>query len=98
MPHFATDATLAGANFITSIQGIISRNLAPHDSAVLSVGYMHGGHYNSANVIPSSVVVRGTARSSPPETRDLLDKRLAEVPRTVQQRTVAQSNSTIPWG
>lgn len=79
MPHLATDATLAGASFITSIQGIVSRNVAPHDSAVLSVGYMHGGHYNSANVIPSSVVVRGTARSFLPETRDLLEKRLAEV-------------------
>ncbi|HDS0960238.1 TPA: amidohydrolase, partial [Pseudomonas putida] len=58
MPHLATDATLAGANFITGIQSIISRNVAPSDSAVLSVGYVHGGHYNSANVIPSSVVVR----------------------------------------
>ncbi|MBZ3666670.1 M20 aminoacylase family protein [Pseudomonas monteilii] len=79
MPHLATDATLAGANFITGIQSIISRNVAPSDSAVLSVGYVHGGHYNSANVIPSSVVVRGTARSFLPETRDLLERRMTEI-------------------
>lgn len=79
MPQVATDATLAAAGFITTMQSIVSRNVAPLDAAVLSVGYIQGGHYDSANVIPSRVVVRGTARSFLPATQDMLEKRLGQI-------------------
>lgn len=74
MPHTATDPTVAAGQFIASLSQIISRKVPSTDSAVISVGHIDAGDYNSPNIIPSRVVVRGTARSYRPEIRDLLEK------------------------
>jgi amidohydrolase len=77
--HLATDPTLAAAQFVLSLQTIVSRNVPAIESAVISVGSLRGGDPKSANIIPSEVVVRGTARSYKPEIRDLLERRLTEI-------------------
>jgi hippurate hydrolase len=78
-PHLSIDPTLAAAQFVTNLQSVVGRNVASHDRAVLSVGHIAGGSHDAPNVIPTSVVVRGTARSFRPETRDLLERRLREL-------------------
>ncbi len=78
-PERGTDPTVPMANFITAMQTIVARNVTPFEAAVLSVGHIHGGAWGSPNVIPSEVVVRGTARSYTPATRDLLERRLGEL-------------------
>lgn len=85
MPERATDPTYAAAQFITALQGIVGRNVGAQDAAVLSVGHIHAGTPGSANVIPSEVLVRGTARSYSPEIRDLLENRIAEVATGIAQ-------------
>jgi hippurate hydrolase len=70
---------------VLAIQGIIGRNVAPLDTAVLSVGHLAGGSYGSPNVIPSEVMVRGTARSYRPAVRDLLERRMGEVARATAE-------------
>ncbi len=40
---------------------------------------MSGGDFNAPNIIPSEVVVRGTARTYKPHIRDLVEKRLTEL-------------------
>jgi len=77
--HLATDPTVVLGQFIPALQSIIGRNVPAIDPAVLSIGYLQAGAPGSPNVIPSEVVVRGTARSFSPEVRDLLERRLAEV-------------------
>jgi hippurate hydrolase len=77
--HLATDPTVVLGQFIPALQSIIGRNVRAIDPAVLSIGYLQAGTPGSPNVIPSEVVVRGTARSFAPEVRDLLERRLAEV-------------------
>lgn len=78
-PHLSIDPTLAMAQFVNNLQTIIGRNVWAMDQAVVSVGHVSGGHYDSPNVIPASVVVRGTARSFSAPTRDLIERRLREL-------------------
>jgi hippurate hydrolase len=77
--HLATDPTVVLGQFIPALQSIVGRNVRAVDPAVLSIGYIHAGSVGSPNVIPSEVVVKGTARCFSPEVRDLLERRLTEV-------------------
>ena len=73
-PHLAVDSVLVGAQIINNIQSVVSRNVDPLKSAVVSICMFQAG--NTDNVIPQTVELRGTARSLAPEVRDLLEKRL----------------------
>ena len=77
--HLATDATLPLAHFILAIQTIVSRSVAAIETAVVSVGAIAGGDAGSPNIIPSQVMVSGTARSYNPKTRDVMERRLTEL-------------------
>ena len=85
MPDRGTDPTFVAAQFIVAVQGIIGRNVPPSQAAVLSVGHIAAGSAGSPNVIPSEVLVSGTARSFSPAVRALLERRLAEVAAGIAQ-------------
>ena len=76
-PHLGIDTVLVGAQIVNNIQSIVSRNVDPLKSAVVSICMFQAG--NTDNVIPQTAQLRGTARSLTPEVRDLLEKRLHEV-------------------
>ena len=76
-PHFGVDTILVGAQIVNQIQSIVSRNVDPLKSAVISICMFQAGHTD--NVIPQTAHLRGTARSLSPEVRDLLEARLHEV-------------------
>lgn len=76
-PHFAVDTVLVGAQIINSLQSIVSRNVDPLESAVVSITLFQGGHTD--NVIPQTALLRGTARSLRASVRDTLEKRITEV-------------------
>src|SRR5262249_56336882 len=76
-PHYGVDTVLVGAQIINAIQSIVSRNVDPLKSAVVSICMFHAG--NTDNVIPQSAQLRGTARSLFPHVRDHLDNRLRTV-------------------
>src|SRR5215468_5390160 len=76
-PHFGVDTVLVGAQIINAIQSIVSRNVDPLKSAVVSICMFHAG--DTDNVIPQTAQLRGTARALAPDVRDLLEKRLHEV-------------------
>jgi amidohydrolase len=78
-PHLSTDITYAQAHFVLGLQGIVGRNIAPLDTAVISVGYVHAGSTEASNVVPSELVIGGTARSYSPEVRVLIERRIAEL-------------------
>jgi amidohydrolase len=77
--HLATDPTIPQAHFVLALQTIVGRNVPSYDTGVVSVGSIDGGDPGSPNIIPSEVVVTGTARSFKPEIRDLIEKRLGEL-------------------
>jgi amidohydrolase len=76
-PHLSIDSVLVGAQIINQIQTIVSRNVDPLQSAVVSICVFKAG--STDNVIPQTAFLRGTARSLTPSVRDLLEKRLHEV-------------------
>jgi amidohydrolase len=76
-PHIAVDTIVVGAQMINQIQSIVSRNVDPLHSAVISITMFQAG--NTDNVIPQTALLRGTARSLTPEVQDLLERRLQEV-------------------
>ena len=73
MPEKSIDPLVAGAALVMSLQTIVSRNVAPMDAAVVSVGaFLAGG---AGNVIPQSAILRMSTRTRKPETRKMvLDK------------------------
>jgi len=87
-PHKCIDSVMVGAQLVTALQSIVSRNVDPLESAVISICEFHAG--NADNVIPQTATLRGTARSLTPEVRDLLEKRVREVCAGVAQLTGAR--------
>lgn len=78
-PHLSTDVLVLQAQFIVALQTIVSRNVSPINSAVVSVGTVQGGQKTALNVMPAEVVVGGVARSYLPEVRDTIERRIREI-------------------
>ncbi|HEY4252482.1 MAG TPA: M20 aminoacylase family protein [Roseomonas sp.] len=78
-PHLATDVTVLQAQFILALQTVVARNVAAVDAAVISVGAIHGGSLVSTNVMPSEMVIGGTARSFTEAVRDTMERRMREL-------------------
>jgi hippurate hydrolase len=76
-PHTSIDTVVVGAAIVNALQSIVSRNVDPLESAVVSITQFHAG--TADNVIPQTGHLRGTARSLTPATRDLVEKRVREV-------------------
>jgi hippurate hydrolase len=77
MPHQGVDPVATGAQIVTALQTIVSRNVNPIDAAVVSVTQFHGG--DAWNVIPDEVVLRGTTRCFRPAIRDQIERRIREL-------------------
>jgi hippurate hydrolase len=73
-PHLGIDPVVVGAHMITAMQTVVSRNVDPLKSAVVSITMVQAG--NTDNVIPQTVRLRGTARSLTEDIRALLEERL----------------------
>ncbi|WP_437389103.1 amidohydrolase [Priestia filamentosa] len=67
LPHNGSDPIVASAHIITALQTVVSRNVSPLKSAVVSVTRIEGG--NTWNVIPNSVTIEGTVRTFDKEVR-----------------------------
>ncbi|ARQ01757.1 M20 aminoacylase family protein [Pseudorhodoplanes sinuspersici] len=76
-PHLGIDPILVGAQMVNQLQSIVSRNVDPLESGVVSICVFQAGTTN--NVIPQTAKLAGTIRSLTDEVRDLLEKRVREV-------------------
>ena len=76
-PQDGVDPVATAAQVVTALQTIVSRNVDPQQSAVVSVTRIHGG--DADNVIPPEVRLGGGIRSFDPAVRELLCRRLVEV-------------------
>src|SRR5947209_17502414 len=82
-PHKCLDALIVCVQLFTALQSIVSRSIDPLESAVISICEFHAG--NARNVIPQSVVLRGTIRTLTPEVRALVEKRVHEIVAGIEQ-------------
>jgi amidohydrolase len=80
-PHVAIDPVFIGAHVVTALQGIVSRNVDPFESVVVSVTQFHAG--NAHNVIPQSATLVGTIRSLKRELRELAIENLRRIAKGV---------------
>ena len=83
MPQFGNDVFVGAAQIITGLQTVVSRNVNPADSAVLSFTQVHGG--NTWNAIPDTVVLRGTFRCFNPMVQQLIENRIREIVEAIAQ-------------
>jgi amidohydrolase len=67
LPHLAVDPILACAQAVVGLQSVVSRNVSPLDTAVISVTALQSGE--AFNIIPSQAEMRGTIRTYTPEVR-----------------------------
>ncbi|MEI5677240.1 MULTISPECIES: M20 metallopeptidase family protein [unclassified Mesorhizobium] len=70
-PHAAVDPIVASAHMIAQLQTVISREMDPAQSAVLTIGHIEGGA--TQNIIPDSCMFEGTVRCRSPQARDLAE-------------------------
>lgn len=70
IPQEAKDPIVLSARIVNSLQTIISRDFAPTEPGVLTIGSIHGG--TRPNIIPGKVMLEGTARFFSKESRERL--------------------------
>ncbi|MDO9508568.1 MAG: M20 family metallopeptidase [Thermovirgaceae bacterium] len=76
-PHLAVDPIAMACQAVSAIQMIVSREVSPLASAVVTVGQITGG--TAPNIIAPACVIGGTLRSLDPETRALLKERIKAI-------------------
>jgi amidohydrolase len=74
MPHKTIDSIVIASHLVMSSQQIISRNIDPIDSGVITFGELKSG--SAFNIIADKAVLEGTARSFTPEVRNTLQIKL----------------------
>ena len=77
VPDKARDAIVASAAVIQSLQTVVSRNISPFESAVVSIGTIDGGRAN--NIISDEVEMKGTCRTFNPAVREKLPAMLKRI-------------------
>ena len=77
MPDAAVDPLNVAAHLHLALQGIISREISPIESAVITIGVMEGGSTN--NVIPDIARMKGSVRTFNAVLRDKIETRIHEI-------------------
>lgn len=78
MPHTGTDLVLVAASVIKELHTIVSRSVDPLEPAVVSVAHVKAGD-GAYNVMPASVLLRGTARAFSTEVQAVIERRIREL-------------------
>jgi amidohydrolase len=74
LPHEAVDAIAVAGQVLSALQTIVSRNVDPQETAVLTIGTIHAG--TAFNVIAETVEMQGTIRTFSPSVRETVLTRL----------------------
>lgn len=76
-PQGTVDAVVVASQLVTALQGIVSRNVSPTESAVITLGKIEGGF--APNVIAESVRILGTVRTYTTPVKRLVRRRIHEI-------------------
>ena len=93
MPHRAADPLVAAAAIVMALQTIVSRNVDPLHTAVVTVGALHAGQAN--NVIPALATLELSVRALDPDVRLLLEQRIKAL--VLAQATSFGVTAEIDW-
>jgi amidohydrolase/hippurate hydrolase len=95
-PHKGIDPIVVGAYIITELQTVVSRRVAPLDSAVVSIGRLSAG--TVSNIIPTECVMEGTVRTQDPETRKMMADCIKTLVTHVATGMGATAKIDYKWG
>ncbi|MFQ0812374.1 amidohydrolase [Brucella anthropi] len=76
-PHLTIDPVMVAASLVMALQTVVSRNIDPTETAVVTVGTIHGGE--ASNVIPEEVTLGVSIRSFSPGVRAQLESRICDL-------------------
>lgn len=76
-PHETVDTILAASQLVVALQSIVSRNVDPAQTAVVSIGKLHGG--TAMNIIAERAELNGTLRTFVPAIHELCVRRVHEI-------------------
>ncbi|WP_334326647.1 M20 aminoacylase family protein [Gilliamella apicola] len=76
-PHLSKDTILTATQIVNGLQSIVSRNVDPLRSLVVSVTQIHSG--DTWNVIPQQAVIRGTVRTFDAQVQDMAENRIKQI-------------------
>ncbi|WP_295628795.1 amidohydrolase [uncultured Corynebacterium sp.] len=79
MPHLGVDPIVLASTIVTRLQALVSREVSPSETAVLTVGSIHGG--TKSNIIPDSVTLQLNTRAYSPEVADQLHSGIERIVR-----------------
>jgi len=94
-PHLSVDPILVAAEFVASVQKVVSRQIDPMEPAVVTIGAIHGG--TTHNVIPTSVTLMGTVRAFDAGVRAKMAERIERVLRGVCEASGASYAFDYQW-
>ena len=95
-PHTTIDPVVIASHVVTALQTIVSRELAPTDVGVVTVGIIKGGEAD--NVISDTATINGTIRSYTPASREMMTRRLKEIAIGVTSAMRATADVTLVQG
>ncbi len=95
-PHLSRDPVFVGAQLITAIQSIVSRNTDPSKGLVVSVTQVQAG--TATNVIPDEMKIAGTLRALDEKVRKIAINRLEEIVQNICQAHGVRGEITIGDG
>jgi hippurate hydrolase len=73
-PHQTVDPILIAGSLVMALQSVVSRNIDPRSTAIVTIGALHAG--SASNVIPDSATMALSIRSFDAEVRDRLETRI----------------------
>jgi amidohydrolase len=95
-PHRAADPVVAAAHVITALQSLVSREVAPVEAAVVTIGAIHGGQ--AFNVIPDAVELLGTLRTFDETLRPTMPERITRIASGVAQALRCTAEVAVTHG
>jgi len=95
-PELCVDPVAIGAQIVTALQTLVSRETDPMATVVVTVGMFRGGE--AFNVIPDTVTFGGTVRAFDPELLDRTNRRLGEIATGIAGAMGGRAEVTIPRG
>jgi amidohydrolase len=93
IPDQTVDPVVASANIVNAVQSIVSRNVAPLETAVVSITTIHGG--TAFNVIPQEVRLEGTIRTFAPMVRQKVVERFEQIVKGIGEGMGCQVETQI---
>lgn len=80
-PHLSADPVMVAVAIAQALQTIVSRNIDPLETAILSITQIHAG--TAYNVIPDSARLAGTIRTFDASVRAIVAQRMGELARSI---------------